>query len=68
MTRSLFEVCRKSDNSEIVSVYSVRDDKNGYPHFLIHEDNEWKYVKAKHFVPVERWFERWLNNEKTREI
>lgn len=62
MKSSLFEVCKKSDNNKTVSVYAVRDDKCGYPHFLIYEDNEWKYVKAKHFVPVERWF----NNEETR--
>lgn len=34
-----------------VEVYNVRDDKNGYPHFLIYENGEWKYVSAKHFVP-----------------
>ena len=53
MTSSLFEVCRKSDNNKTVGVYAVRDDKCGYPHFLIYEDNEWKYVKAKHFVPID---------------
>lgn len=34
---------------EHVNVYAVRDDKNGYPHFLIYENGEWKYVSAKHF-------------------
>lgn len=34
-----------------VKVYNVRDDKNGFPHFLIYENGEWKYVSAKHFVP-----------------
>ena len=34
-----------------VKVFNVRDDKNGYPHFLIYENGEWKYVSAKHFVP-----------------
>ena len=32
-----------------VKVFNVRDDKNGYPHFLIYENGEWKYVSAKHF-------------------
>lgn len=32
-----------------VNVYAVRDDKNGYPQFLIYENGEWKYVSAKHF-------------------
>lgn len=48
----LFRVCRKSDDIP-VDVYAIRDDNNGYPHFLIYEDNEWKYVKAKHFVPID---------------
>ena len=48
----LFKVCRKSDDM-VVGVYAVRDDKNGYPHFLIFEEKEWKYVKAKHFVPID---------------
>ena len=34
-----------------VKVYNVRNDKNGYPHFLIYENGEWKYVSAKYFVP-----------------
>ena len=34
-----------------VKVFNGRDDKNGYPHFLIYENGEWKYVSAKHFVP-----------------
>lgn len=34
-----------------VKVYNVRDDKNGYPHFLIYENGEWKYVSAKYFAP-----------------
>ena len=34
-----------------VEVYNVRDDKNGYPHFLIYENGEWKYVSAKYFIP-----------------
>lgn len=35
----------------LIKVYNVRDDKNGYPHFLIYENGEWKYVSAKYFVP-----------------
>lgn len=33
-----------------VKVYTVRDDKNGYPQFLICENGEWKYRSAKHYV------------------
>ena len=38
-------------NTLSVKVYAVRDDKNGYPHFLIYEKGEWKYVSAKYFTP-----------------
>lgn len=41
----------KTNISQSVNVYTVRDDKNGYPHFLIYENGEWKYVSAKHFEP-----------------
>lgn len=34
-----------------IPVYNVRDDKNGYPHFLIYEDKQWRYVSAKYFIP-----------------
>lgn len=34
-----------------VKVYNVRDDKNGYPQFLIYENGEWKYMSAKYFAP-----------------
>lgn len=39
-------------NGESRIVYAVRDDRDGYPHFLIYEDGEWKYVSAKHFEPI----------------
>lgn len=56
----VFEVNRKDsveyDNNSgtslsPVKVYNVRDDKNGYPQFLIYENREWKYMSAKYFVP-----------------
>ena len=45
---SLFIVYKKNDQTP-TNVYAVRDDKAGYPHFLIYEDNRWQYVSAKHF-------------------
>lgn len=33
-----------------VNVYNVRDNKNGYPLFLIF-DNGWKWRSAKHYIP-----------------
>lgn len=35
-----------------VAVYNIRDDNNGYPHFLIFYNGRWDYVSAKHFVPT----------------
>ena len=35
------------------TVYNVRDDKNGYPHFLLYIGGQWRYISAKNFVPIE---------------
>lgn len=40
-----------------VEVYAVRDDKNGYPHFLICENGEWKYKSAKNYTNNPRIYE-----------
>ena len=39
----------KTNISKSVKVYAVRDDKNGYPQFLIYENGEWKYRSAKFY-------------------
>lgn len=33
------------------TVYGVRNDKNGYPQFLIYDSGSWKWLSAKHFEP-----------------
>lgn len=38
-------------NNHIVQVFSVRDDKSGFPQFLVFEHNSWKWVSAKRFLP-----------------
>lgn len=43
---------KRNDKSELVTIYDIRPDKNGYPHFLIYYDNQWMYVSAKNFSPV----------------
>lgn len=48
---SLYRVINKK-TGHIESVYDTRTDKNGFPHFLIYEDNQWKYRSAKHYVPM----------------
>lgn len=35
-------------------VYDITYDNNGYPHFLIYENGEWKRVSAKHFRPLKK--------------
>lgn len=50
----VFQVVKKEDHDEIREVYDVRNNNCGYPHFLIYENGEWKYVSAKHFVPYSR--------------
>lgn len=37
---------------EKFDVYNVRDNKNGYPHFLVYMHYQWKYISAKKFKPV----------------
>lgn len=46
----------KSKKSKHIScqkyrVYGVCRDKNGYPQFLIYEENQWKWKSAKYFTP-----------------
>lgn len=48
----LFKVVDKESNMA-VHVYGIKDDKTGFPHFLIYEDNQWEYVSAKRFIPAE---------------
>ena len=51
----LFAVILK-ETDDIKSVYDVRTDGKGCPHFLIYDDGQWKYMDAKHFKPVvEEW-------------
>ena len=37
--------------SELVKVFAVKDDSNGYPCFLIF-DGAWKYKSTKGYIPV----------------
>ena len=39
-------------DTDIYTVYNVRNDKAGYPHFLIYVGKEWRYISAKNFIPV----------------
>lgn len=35
-----------------LTVYYIRDDKTGYPQFLVYLGNQWRYISAKHFEPI----------------
>lgn len=50
----MFDVIdKKSDQIDnAVTVFDVSYDKNGYPLFLIYEDNQWKRVSAKRFREI----------------
>lgn len=53
MESCLFRVCKKdSEDFESVDVFDVKNDKNGYVHFLVFESDRWMYVEAEHFVPI----------------
>ena len=47
----MFKVFHKNEQREY-EVYNIRDDKTGYPHFLIFQEGRWVYQSAKHFVPT----------------
>ena len=40
-----------ADTSELVKVFAIKDDSNGYPNFLIF-DGSWKYRSAKNYIPT----------------
>lgn len=46
-------VLRLNDYCGYTSVYSVKNDKNGYPQFLIYYKNQWVWKSAKYFEPME---------------
>ena len=47
---NMFTVIDAATN-ELVKVFAVKDDSNGYPCFLIF-DGTWKYKSAKSYIPV----------------
>lgn len=43
----------KFATDKVYTVYGVRTDKVGYPQFLVYFDNQWQYMSAKYFKPIE---------------
>lgn len=37
----------------VYTVYDVRTDRVGYPQFLVYFGNQWNYMSAKYFKPIE---------------
>lgn len=48
----MFTVIRKEEGNYF-EVYSVRNNKAGYPYFLIYENNQWRWQSAKHYIPIQ---------------
>ena len=40
------------DNVQIIKVYDISYDSNGYPLFLIYIDGQWVRKSAKYFKPI----------------
>ena len=59
---SIYRLLRVKDNikvnghlvseGKIICFYGTKSDKHGYPQFLVHEDNTWAWISAKHFDPL----------------
>ena len=48
----MFVLHKKTE--KIFKVYKIKNNKNGYPTFLIYDENQWKWLSAKHFKPCEK--------------
>lgn len=46
----MIKVADKKTN-EILEVYDIKYDKNGYPHFLIYKNGQWLVKSAKNYKP-----------------
>ena len=42
---------KTKQNDNVFSVYDVKNDSSGYPHFLIYDKKQWRWVSAKIFQP-----------------
>lgn len=43
---------KDSKKKEPMMVYDIKQNNNGYPHFLVYKDREWRYMSAKLFEPT----------------
>lgn len=52
MFRILFKPAPEFADISVI-VYNVRDDGNEFPQFLVYMDDQWRYISAKYFKPME---------------
>lgn len=55
---------KDKDTGKVYAVYSIRNDKNGYPHFLIYDREQWLWRSAKYYAPLRTDVEAALNKLK----
>ena len=41
-----------NEKKQIQKIYSIKTDKNGFPKFLVFENNQWSWKSAKKFKPI----------------
>ena len=46
-------VVRDKETNQLFTVYDIKYDSAGYPHFLIYINGQWLMRTAKHYVPKE---------------
>ena len=49
---------KDSKKKEPMGVYDIKRNNNGYPHFLVYKDKEWRYMSAKLFEPAVVMYEQ----------
>ena len=47
-------VVRNKETNQLVTVYDIKYDSAGYPHFLVYIDGQWLIRTAKHYIPEDR--------------
>ena len=47
-------IVKHKKTGKIFEVYEIKNDRCGYPNFLIYKDSQWKWMSAKHFKPCEK--------------
>ena len=53
MFKAVLDIRDSEVPSHIVTVFAVQNDNHGYPMFLIYVKNQWRYLSAKYFKPIE---------------